>query len=98
MFFPEAQLLGKYFLCLPTFSNFEHRTLCSDKSKETEDAVDNLIMLEWDRSKDHYIKPVKWAGTMITITQENENIIFACKESVLFNDKSLSLLAQGLMS
>ena len=35
---------------------------------------------------------------MITITQEDEDIIFACKESVLFNDKSLSLLTQRLLS
>ena len=64
--------------------------------------IDNLVDLEWDRyfSKDHYIKQlaIEWAGTMITITQEDEDIIFACKESVLLNDKSLSLLAQGLLS
>ena len=31
---------------------------------------------------------MEWAGTMTTITQEDKNIIFACKESVLFNDNS----------
>ena len=41
---------------------------------------------------------MEWAGTMTTITQEDKDIIFACKESVLFNDNSPFLLTQGLLS
>ena len=31
---------------------------------------------------------MEWTGTMITITQEDKEIIFDCKESALFNDNS----------
>ena len=31
---------------------------------------------------------MEWAGFMTTITQEDKGIIYACKESVLFNDNS----------
>ena len=41
---------------------------------------------------------MEWAGTMITITQEDKDIIFACKDSVLFNDNSLWVKRERLLS
>ena len=34
-------------------------------------------------------RAMEWAGTLTTITQDDKDIIFACKESVLFNKKQL---------
>ena len=41
---------------------------------------------------------MEWAGTMTTITQEDKDIIFACKESVFFNDNSPWVKRKGLLS
>ena len=41
---------------------------------------------------------MEWAGTMITITQGDEDIIVACKDSVLLNDKSPWAKRERLLS
>ena len=38
---------------------------------------------------------MEWAGTLTTITQEDKDIIFACKESVLFNENSPWVKREG---
>ena len=41
---------------------------------------------------------MEWAGTMITITQEDKDIIVACKDSVLLNDNSPWAKRERLLS
>ena len=40
-------------------------------------------------------RAMEWAGTLTTITQEDKDIIFACKESVLFNENSPWVKREG---
>ena len=41
---------------------------------------------------------MEWAGSMTTITQEDKDIIVACKDSVLLNDNSPWAKREGLLS
>ena len=41
---------------------------------------------------------MEWAGSMTTITQEDKDIIVACKDSVLFNDNSPWAKRERLLS